>query len=118
MPGGQKLTERIPSEGPGVYYTDEFMTMMEPHIGLLITNENSHIRPVEPALALQYANDFYGLLLTIGIPFQYHWTIMRCNGYTSPLAYKGDVTQLIIPPITEIDQLQQIWSSNNNLSIG
>lgn len=118
MAGGQRLSDRIPSEGPGVFYTDDFMTMMEQHIPLLISNENTQVQPIEPALAFQYANDFYGLLLTLGIPFQYHWTMTRCNGYASPLRYEGTKTEIIIPPISEIDQIQKIWSSNNSLQIG
>ncbi len=118
MAGAQKLSDRIPSEGPGVFYTDEFMTMMEQHIPLLRSNPNTQLRPIEPSLALQYANDFYGLLLSLGIPFQYHWTVTRCNGYSGPMQFKGDVFTVIVPPFTEIDQLQQIFSSNSNLSIG
>lgn len=118
MSNAQRLSSRIPSEGPSVYYTDEFRTMMEPHIALLIRNENTQVNPIEPGLALQFANDFYGLLLTLGLPMKYHWVILRCNGFTSPKEFKETLVQVIVPPLTEIDQLQQIWSSSNNLAIG
>lgn len=118
MAKAQRLSERIPGEGPNAFYSDEFKTMMEPHITLLVSNENTQLTPIEPGLAVQYRNDFYGILLTLGIPNKYHWTIMRCNGYTSPMQFNEEITQIIIPPITEIDQLQQIWTSSNSLSFG
>lgn len=118
MATAQRLSARIPSEGPSAFYSEDFKTMMEPHIPLLVAGENTQLTPIEPGLALQYANDFYGLLLTLGIPSQYHWTIMRCNGYDYPMEFKDTITQVIVPPLGEIDDLQKIWSSTNNLMIG
>jgi hypothetical protein len=118
MARGQRLSERIPSEGPEVFYRDDFKTMLEHHIPLLATHVNAVVRPIEPATAVQFASDFYGVLIYLGIPTQYHWTILRVNGLTSPYSYKEEMTQIVVPPLDEIDQLQQIWSSNNQLSMG
>lgn len=113
-----RLTDYIPTETNSAFFTDEFMTAMEHHIPLLSTHPDAQMIQLSPGQAYQYRNDLYGLLTSLGIPTRYHWAILRCNGLTTPMQYVEEKTAILQPPLTAIDQIQQIWISNNRLTFG
>lgn len=113
-----RLYYSMPESGPDAFYRPEFLNMMEYHIPSLKSDGSATMIDIEPALALQYTGNLGGLLLLKGIPHQYHWIIMRCNNFRSPTEFNETCVELLIPQLSEIDQLQQIWSSTNNLNIG
>lgn len=114
---GQRLSERITAVA-AVYYNPDFLDTLEYHIPRLSVHPDGSMIVIEPALANQYHGDLYGLLSAVGVPRQYQWTIMRVNGMRSPTDYDVSMVQLIQPPYREIDDLQRIWSSSNNLLMG
>ena len=114
---GQRLSERITAIA-AVYSNPDFLDTLEYHIPRLSVHPDGSLITVEPALANQYRGDLYGLLSAVGVPRQYHWAIMRVNNMRSPTDYLTTMVQLIQPPYREIDDLQRIWSSSNNLSMG
>lgn len=115
---GIRLTDYIPSDVNSAFFTDEFMTALEHHIPSLTNHPNTQLIQLSPGQANQYRNDFNGLLVSLGIPIRYHWAFLRCNGFTSPTEFTEEYLSIVQPPLSEIDTIQQIWLSNNRLTIG
>lgn len=113
----QRLSETV-TRTPDGYMNKDFRMTLEYHIPRLKSSLQASIIQIEPALAFQYEGDFYGLLISVGIPRQYHWAVLRSNDMISPTDYRRDMVEIIQPPFKDIDDLQSIWSANNNLSYG
>lgn len=112
------VTDLIPSNISDDFFDSGFQAMLEYHIPYLINHQNTTFITAEPALALQYRGDFSGLLLAKNLPLEFHWITMRCNGLNSNHEFNETMTEIVVPPLEELKQLQQIWASNNNLNIG
>jgi hypothetical protein len=113
-----RLTDTITDANPSIANTQEFHTMLENHVLLLIRSSGSQVLSVENGQALQYDSDFFGLLNTLLVPPKYHWVTMRCNGMYSPNDYKSSVTSVILPNFDEIDALEGMFNSSSSLAIG
>ena len=113
-----RLSDTITDAIPSVAYTQEFHTMLENHVLLLIRSSGSQVIGVENGKALQYDSDFFGLLGTLLVPPKYHWVTMRCNGLYSPNDYTSSVTSIILPNFDEIDALEGMFNASSNLAIG
>lgn len=113
-----RLSDTILDSVSPVYYSEPFQSMLENHIFTLARHSGAQVIPIEPSHAYQYEGDFFGLLTSLGVPSQYHWTTMRCNGYYSPVDFRSDVVSITQPPFEQIDELQAIYTSSSSLSIG
>ncbi len=113
-----RLTDTITDANPSIAYTQEFHTMLENHVLLLVRSSGSQVIGIENGQAMQYDSDFFGLLTTLQVPPKYHWVTMRCNGMYSPFDYKSSITSVILPNFEEIDDLERLYNSSNGLSIG
>lgn len=108
----------IPSSGPDVFYAPEFRNTLEYHIPSLKTSDQTTVLIIKPAEALQFRGDYFSLLAQYAIPPHYHWVVMRCNDYYSPMEFTESDLKIIVPDFGALDQLQQIYSTSHNLSIG
>lgn len=113
-----RLSDTILDSVPSVYYSEPFQSMLENHIFTLARHSSAQILAIEPSLAYQYEGDFFGLLTNLGVPSQYHWATMRCNGLYSPVDFRSDTVNITQPPFEQIDELQAIYSSSSSLSMG
>lgn len=113
-----RLSDTIPDSIPSVYYSEGFQSMLENHIFTLARHTGAQLIVIEPTRAYQYEGDFFGLLTSLGVPSQYHWATMRCNGFYSPTDFKSDTTSITHPPFEQIDELQAIYTSSSSLSMG
>lgn len=93
------------SESSAFYYTDEIKALLESHVEFLKNHNETRIVQVSPHLTYKYEGDFYGLLMTLKIPPQYHWIIMRMNDYTSPTEMPENKIAFIQPGFNVIDQI-------------
>ena len=93
-------------KGSDVYYSKNYMDMMESHVAYLKTSTQSNVFIVDRDKAYVYRGDFYGYMNYRGVAPKYHWICMRINGYYSPFEFKADVDSLIIPSTEELEQIR------------
>ena len=64
--------------------------------------------------AYKYEGDLDGLLTHLNIKPEFHFIIMRLNGFTSPLEYSPNKTMsLLIPDNKEIDKIRSTYKTKN-----
>lgn len=111
----RRLIDTIPSSGPDIFYDPNFHATLEYHIPRLQKHEETEYTGVEPAIGIKYRGDFFGFLNTLGIPSHYHWVVMRCNNFYTPMEFSETTHNVIIPPLNEIDEIAQIYTTSNNI---
>lgn len=85
------------SSVPADYFNQKWLRTLESMLDLLRVDVRNQLITVEPTTGLRYQGDLYGLLTALQIPMQYHWAVMRLNGYTSPEQYDGTILTLVRP---------------------
>lgn len=100
------LHKRMSLDGPSIYYTESYRTMMEAHIPYFLTNGRSTRVVVDASVAYQYEHDFSALLATYSLPRYLHWFVMRLNGLTSPLDYRADMLEILVPDLEVVERLR------------
>lgn len=100
------INSLMASEGESVFYEDGFRRMLETHQVWLAQQEDTTSRPIEPHDAMKYKGDFFGLLVRLGIPAQYHYIVMVMNGITGPQDNDERLRTLIVPSRAMIDRLR------------
>lgn len=103
------LSDKLSSIGDPDFSDESLRLLLEDHLPNLINSENSHVLDVDPAEALHYRNNFYGLLSAMRIEQKYHWIFMRVNGIRSTLTFTGDLVKLIHPDLNMVDSLYSTW---------
>jgi len=102
------LAKRIPDEGDSIYYSESWRTMIECHLPILLARPDNTVRNIAPYNALRYEGDLMGLLVEEKFAPQYHWIIMRMNGFNSPEDYRLEKMQLVIPNFNMVEMLTNI----------
>ncbi len=92
--------------GSDVYYSKNFMDVMESYVSYLKTSGKSTSFIVDKDIAYIYQGDFYGYMNYRNVPSKYHWICMRVNGYFSPFEFKPNVDYLTIPSTEELEQIR------------
>lgn len=113
MTQGKRLIELLPDGGNDVFYNSDFRSIFEYHIDRLVNDPKAAVIEITGGTANQYSGDLNGVLMLNGISPHYHYFVMRCNNFTTPLEYGVEHTSLIIPSLEDLDDLMRIWSSNN-----
>lgn len=104
------LKDGLPEPGSEVADIN-YYTLQESHISYLRNYPGSKTVAVEGQIADKFAGDFYGLLDFLRIDKKYHYLIMRINDLYSAADYTGEVTEIFVPPIGNINQLFTIFAS-------
>ncbi len=78
------LSNQAKDPGDSVYYDPRFRTVIETHLPILRTAPSTQRQRISPDMIHRYEGDFYGLLIELGVSFQFHWIFMRVNGLESP----------------------------------
>ena len=99
------LTSLISLPKNRTIYNPKVIQKLEDFRTILITDKTTRLEIVSNQVANKYKGDFYGLLLDLRVPLDYHWTTMRLNGYTTPEDYQGTELMIYIPSTTIIDNL-------------
>ncbi len=113
-----RLSDTLSDGVSSVFFSEGFQMMLENHILRLVRSSSTAVVNVPDSQAYQYEADFFGLLLTLGVPSQYHFTTMRCNNLYSPADYRSTLTSIIVPGFSEIDELFAIYTTSTSLSMG
>lgn len=99
------VSQMLPS-GAAFYYSAAWRLLVETHMGWLRTQTVSESVVIDHQLAYKYEGDLYGALTELGIPDYMHWTIMRLNGLTSPVEFKGEAAVLMVPQRSTFNSLK------------
>jgi hypothetical protein len=87
---------------------------MESHLLFLMSPTYASVRSIDPHDAYKYEGDLWSLLQSLGILPQYYYPIMRANNMYSPQEFRADMTSLLIPAPTFIDQIRNLYSTVSN----
>lgn len=96
------------------YYDPNFRKVLEDHMTYL--RLNSRQRSIEPGLAHRYENDFYGLLVYLGIPHEYHWLVMRMAGLNAPEEATGALRAILLPDEQRVERLRSYYNTTKRVS--
>lgn len=80
------LANRIPTTLLITKRANQIWDTVIPHLTNSVTNTS-----IAPGIARRYKNDFYGVLAAIGIDRRFWYPHLIVNGYTTPVAYPGDL---------------------------
>lgn len=83
------LLANMVTMGDSNYYTAKYRQMIEDHINFLRNHKSNSIVNLAPMVSFKYAADFYGLLFHLNIPMEYHYAILRVNGFRNPSDFQG-----------------------------
>lgn len=93
------------------FCTTEYKTIIEDHLSILINQSTP--RTIENNTALQFRNNFYGLLRELKIKPNYWWVFLRINELHSPLEYQGEYAIRVITP-AQIERFNQQYRTVSN----
>lgn len=93
--------------GDEVFYSLEFITLIESHLDYLRTNVSQTVA-IGDLQSYKYEGDLYGLFSELRIEKKYHYTVARVNGYKNSNDYNGELINLIIPNLSEISRLASL----------
>ena len=105
------LLSTVDSRGQAIYYSDKFRLMLEDHLLIIRGMSTITLREITESdwdKLNRFTGDFYGFLKALNYQPQYHWTIMRMNGFRSNFDLDMSLTRLILPDWTYIDKLAQL----------
>ena len=103
--------------GADVYYEKSFRDALEANMDNLRQSNRTQTLGIDSHKAVVYQGDLFGYLLSIGIPPQYHWAVMRINRFNSPFQFGPETDFIVIPEYGEIDKLRQIQKTNISIRV-
>jgi hypothetical protein len=95
------------------YFEHNFMILLESHLSFLKNSTNMAVKEITQLQAYKYEGDFYGLLDDIGIPKIFHYITGIVNDYPSSSDFKGDRVYILLPNISDIQGIMQIYRTKN-----
>lgn len=110
----RSLKQLLQYEGPGAFYEDRFLAMIEDHLPILRLG-STELR-IEPNTAEKYRGDFYGVMTHASIPSQYWYVTMRINGLTSPIEYETSMELFYVPDYNYIEKLRSTYMTLQRIS--
>lgn len=108
------LSNALPNASFDLYYSHDFMSMIEyhlPHIRALASTE-SH--PVDPVKQHVYEGDFYGYLVVHSIPHHLHWITLRLNDMHNPIEFVDQET-IMIPATSVLEEFARTFRTVKKL---
>ena len=91
-----------------MYYHPDFQVIIEDHLLLLRANPTGYIEVADNE-AYRFEFDYYNLLCFKGIPYKYHWIVMRVNDFLSPFDAHQGIKKIIIPDYQRIERLFNMY---------
>lgn len=104
----------IPS-GPNLYYDQGFINTLEDHMTLLRTDSNTDTAQIDAYKAIVYEGDFFGLLLDMGIPREFHMVTMRVNNMNSPTEFGPGREFVLLPDRNRLGRMLSLYSVQNKI---
>lgn len=91
----------------------KYIDMLESHLTYFRTLNTNTLIAVSNQLNYKYEGDFYGLLTELGVDRNHHYLVMRLNGLAHSGDYKGNLDNVLIPDISEVNLLTNIYRTVN-----
>lgn len=91
-----------------MWYQPEFQVIIEDHLTLLQKHQQNQYIEVHPNDAYRFEGDYYNLLRFKGVPYRYHWVLLRVNGYLSPFDSGMEVKRIIVPPYEVLERIMNM----------
>lgn len=98
------------------YHDPGFILIIETHLTLLRNATGAKLLPVTEQQGYKYEGDFYGLLDDLKIEKKYHLVVLRVNDLLSSADYKGDMSHVILPSISQVELLKSIFQTSDESS--
>lgn len=92
------------------YYSEEMLNFLEDHLVYLNSLDTTKIG-LEYTEALKYKGDLFGILNKKKIDPNYHYVVMRINGFKSSSDFTGEETFILVPDFKEIDLLKNVFQT-------
>lgn len=102
--------------GASAYYDADFRNVLEDHMGYLRSHASTRTIVVDPGQAYKYEFDLYGYLLSVGVPANLHWVVLRLNKLTTPMDFTMQLSQLLVADAGLVDKIRQSHMSTRRLS--
>lgn len=110
------ITALAMEEPKQVYLSTEIRNLLESHIEFLRKHPTTTFFGLEPHLIYKYRGDFYGLMIQANVPINYHWLMLRINGYTSPTNIDENRLYFIQPNFTFVEQIINAYRASKNVN--
>lgn len=91
------------------YFNPGFLVLLESHLTYLRTSATLQSTAVSGLQKSKFEGDFYGLLTDLGIDYRFHYIVLRVNGYDSSADYRGESDAIVVPALSDIDMLKNIF---------
>jgi hypothetical protein len=101
--------------GDSVYYTPEFMNVLEDHLTYLREHPKTRTESITPHEASKYTGDLISLLNVRNVKPEYHWIIMRLNNFTNYSDIDENLNTLLYPDFEEIDRIKLSHKTLNKI---
>lgn len=96
-----------------IYYTDHYRQLVENHLDVLKNDPGTITVTIPTDVAYTCDTDFFSVLNHFDVPEYLHWTVLRVNGFTSPIEYRTNVVELKVPSDTLINRLLVVHRVNH-----
>lgn len=95
------------------FYSEDFKQVIEDHLPYLKRLSSTRSQSFPAYYQIQCKHNYYLLLSSIGVPYKYHWIIMRLNGYHSPMEFTGEESAVLIPDFPTVDRLMSTFNTTS-----
>ena len=100
-----RILNSIVNQGEQIFYTSKYRQMIEDHVIFLRNHKTVTTVSLAPMLSYRYMADFYGLLFHLNLQPEFHYSVLRLNGYKSPLDFKGTESSILMFDVALIKRL-------------
>lgn len=96
-----------------VYYDERFLHALEDMIPYILKTGKFYTITVDPAKALQYKGDLFGLFKDSDVRASAQYISMRLNGLTNPALFDGLLTSFKAIDYDFLMQTASVWKTQN-----
>lgn len=94
-----------------LYYKEDFYKVLVKQFPYFITKELFDVRDINGVTSEIYRGDFYGLLLSIGVPYEMHRINTEFNNLISSIDYPGLPGSIRILRANELEKMSTIYKT-------
>lgn len=88
-----------------------YLQMLESHLTYFKALPSNTYITVTSQQNYKYEGDFYGLLNDVNVDKNFHYIVMRLNGIENSCDYKGDINEILVPDLTEVRLINNIYQT-------
>lgn len=97
------------NEGHESFYDPRFHQMLETYMDYLRKHPGTVTLNLSPHDVYKYQGDWAGLLNNLKIPWEYHWAILRINGFANVCNVDQELSSILVPDLSVLDNIRQFF---------